>query len=82
MASNNRENLPLHGVKVIDFGHYIAGPAVAMILGDLGVTLTCPRARSRIGDAEGQAIGLLTLSQALNAMVNSQVGGAISAAQT
>ncbi len=31
--------LPLKGVKVIDFGQYIAGPAVAMILGDLGATV-------------------------------------------
>ncbi|MCG7573783.1 CoA transferase [Phaeobacter sp. CNT1-3] len=28
--------LPLTGVKVVDFGQYIAGPAVAMLLGDLG----------------------------------------------
>ncbi|WP_220087628.1 CoA transferase [Pseudomonas fluorescens] len=34
-----RSSLPLHGVKVIDFGQYIAGPAVAMILGDLGATV-------------------------------------------
>lgn len=34
-----RSNLPLHGVKVVDFGQYIAGPAVAMILGDLGATV-------------------------------------------
>ena len=34
-----REVLPLHGVKVVDFGQYIAGPAVAMILGDLGATV-------------------------------------------
>ncbi len=27
---------PLKGVNVIDFGQYIAGPAVSMILGDLG----------------------------------------------
>ncbi len=32
-------NLPLAGVKVIDFGQYIAGPAVAMLLGDLGATV-------------------------------------------
>lgn len=32
-------NLPLSGVKVIDFGQYIAGPAVAMLLGDLGATV-------------------------------------------
>ncbi|PJG50650.1 carnitine dehydratase [Bradyrhizobium forestalis] len=32
-------NLPLHGVKVIDFGQYIAGPAAAMVLGDLGATV-------------------------------------------
>lgn len=27
---------PLSGIRVIDFGQYVAGPAVAMILGDLG----------------------------------------------
>ncbi|MGO4908842.1 CoA transferase [Pseudorhodobacter sp. W20_MBD10_FR17] len=32
-------HLPLTGVKVIDFGQYIAGPAVAMLLGDLGATV-------------------------------------------
>ena len=32
-------SLPLIGVKVIDFGQYIAGPAVAMMLGDLGATV-------------------------------------------
>ncbi|OXC78039.1 CoA transferase [Caballeronia sordidicola] len=31
--------LPLRGVKVIDFGQYIAGPAVTMILADLGATV-------------------------------------------
>jgi crotonobetainyl-CoA:carnitine CoA-transferase CaiB-like acyl-CoA transferase len=31
--------LPLHQVKVIDFGQYLAGPAVAMILADLGATV-------------------------------------------
>ena len=31
--------LPLKGVKVIDFGQYIAGPAVGMMLGDLGATV-------------------------------------------
>src|SRR5579862_3043128 len=34
-----RSSLPLYGVKVVDFGQYIAGPAVAMILGDLGATV-------------------------------------------
>lgn len=34
-----RSKLPLHGIKVVDFGQYIAGPAVAMILGDLGATV-------------------------------------------
>ncbi|RAU33345.1 CoA transferase [Pseudomonas sp. RIT411] len=33
------KQLPLQGVKVVDFGQYIAGPAVAMILGDLGATV-------------------------------------------
>ncbi|PWQ97784.1 CoA transferase [Leucothrix arctica] len=31
--------LPLIGVKVIDFGQYIAGPAVGMLLGDLGASI-------------------------------------------
>ena len=31
--------LPLKGVKVLDFGQFIAGPAVAMILADLGATV-------------------------------------------
>jgi len=31
-----RARLPLDGVNVVDFGQYLAGPAVAMILGDLG----------------------------------------------
>ncbi len=31
--------LPLSGVKVVDFGQYIAGPAVGMLLGDLGATV-------------------------------------------
>lgn len=31
--------LPLTGVRVIDFGQQIAGPAVAMILADLGATV-------------------------------------------
>ena len=31
--------LPLAGVRVVDFGQQIAGPAVAMILADLGATV-------------------------------------------
>ena len=31
--------LPLLGVNVVDFGQYIAGPAVAMMLADLGATV-------------------------------------------
>lgn len=34
-----RSTLPLFGVKVVDFGQYIVGPAVAMILADLGATV-------------------------------------------
>lgn len=34
-----RSTLPLFGVKVVDFGQYIAGPAVAMILADFGATV-------------------------------------------
>lgn len=36
---NSFSKLPLTGVKVVDFGQYIAGPAVAMLLGDLGATV-------------------------------------------
>lgn len=39
MTEGQRSMLPLTGVKVVDFGQYIAGPAVAMILGDLGATV-------------------------------------------
>lgn len=39
MTSIARSPLPLSGVRVVDFGQYIAGPAVAMILGDLGATV-------------------------------------------
>ncbi|MCT2530659.1 CoA transferase [SAR92 clade bacterium H921] len=37
MRDNNY--LPLSGVRVIDFGQQIAGPAVAMVLADLGATV-------------------------------------------
>lgn len=38
--TNKRNNmLPLAGVKVADFGQYLAGPAVAMILADFGATV-------------------------------------------
>lgn len=39
MTRDPNSKLPLAGVKVVDFGQYIAGPAVAMILGDLGATV-------------------------------------------
>jgi crotonobetainyl-CoA:carnitine CoA-transferase CaiB-like acyl-CoA transferase len=39
MASSFDTPLPLKGIKVVDFGQYIAGPAVAMILGDFGATV-------------------------------------------
>ena len=38
-SSQAHVNLPLAGVRVIDFGQQIAGPAVAMILADLGATV-------------------------------------------
>lgn len=34
-----RTDLPLSGVNVVDFGQYIAGPAVAMMLADFGATV-------------------------------------------
>lgn len=39
MPLNPNSRLPLKDVKVIDFGQYMAGPAVAMILADLGATV-------------------------------------------
>ncbi|MGV8987142.1 MAG: CoA transferase [Cypionkella sp.] len=35
----DRLALPLAGITVVDFGQYIAGPAVTMMLGDLGATV-------------------------------------------
>lgn len=48
MTSDQPSLLPLKGVKVIDFGQYIAGPAVAMILADLGATVT-PEEHAHVG---------------------------------
>lgn len=36
---NNSNQLPLAGVRIVDFGQQIAGPAVAMTLADLGATV-------------------------------------------
>ncbi len=36
---NNNNQLPLEGVRVVDFGQQIAAPAVAMTLADLGATV-------------------------------------------
>ncbi|MGI2029370.1 CoA transferase [Endozoicomonas acroporae] len=36
---HNKNKLPLNGVRVVDFGQQIAGPAVAMVLADLGATV-------------------------------------------
>ena len=36
---DNLRHLPLLGVRVIDFGQQIAGPAVAMVLADFGATV-------------------------------------------
>jgi len=36
---NENNQLPLAGVRVADFGQQIAGPAVAMVLADLGATI-------------------------------------------
>lgn len=36
---NNKTQLPLAGVRVVDFGQQIAGPAVAMVLADFGATV-------------------------------------------
>jgi crotonobetainyl-CoA:carnitine CoA-transferase CaiB-like acyl-CoA transferase len=36
---NKATELPLEGVRVVDFGQQIAGPAVAMVLADLGATV-------------------------------------------
>jgi crotonobetainyl-CoA:carnitine CoA-transferase CaiB-like acyl-CoA transferase len=40
---NTFSKLSLTGVKIVDFGQYVAGPAVAMLLGDLGATVVHTR---------------------------------------
>jgi crotonobetainyl-CoA:carnitine CoA-transferase CaiB-like acyl-CoA transferase len=39
MVATDVSPLPLRDLKVVDFGQYMAGPAVAMILADLGATV-------------------------------------------
>lgn len=39
-ASPRRPAAPLAGVRVIDFGQYIAGPGAAMVLAELGASVT------------------------------------------
>lgn len=36
---DNKNKLPLAGIRVLDFGQQIAGPAVAMVLADFGATV-------------------------------------------
>lgn len=36
MAANKSDTLPLHGLRVLELGHIVAGPAAALILADLG----------------------------------------------
>lgn len=40
VASSGRPRTPLAGVRVIDFGQYIAGPGAAMTLAELGASVT------------------------------------------
>lgn len=51
MTSISRSVLPLSGIRVVDFGQYIAGPAVAMILGDLGAKGQLRQRTGRCGRA-------------------------------
>ncbi len=47
---NDIDELPLKGIRVLDFGHYLAGPAVAMILADQGaevIRIDSPDEQSR-----------------------------------
>ncbi|PUA82625.1 CaiB/BaiF CoA transferase family protein [Nocardioides currus] len=36
MAQGDRSDLPLHGVRIVEFGHVAAGPFAGMLLADLG----------------------------------------------
>ncbi|WP_313080756.1 CoA transferase [Pulveribacter sp.] len=39
-TENSSDAAPLAGIRVIDFGQYIAGPGAAMVLAELGATVT------------------------------------------
>lgn len=39
-SQGRRPAAPLHGIRVVDFGQYIAGPGAAMALAELGATVT------------------------------------------
>lgn len=53
-------HLPLHGIKVVDFGQPIAGSAVGMVLGDLGATVI---SIGHIGSFAGQPPYCATLNR-------------------
>lgn len=45
------EQWPLEGIRVVDFGHYLAGPLMGMLLADQGTNVVkfglCPSACAR-----------------------------------
>ena len=52
---------PLEGIRVLDMGTFITGPAAGMLLADLGadVVLRDPSLRSTIGLATADIVSLL-----------------------
>ena len=66
----NMSNLPLEGIVVIDCGQVIAGPTLAMILGDFGATVL--KIENPIGGDQVRAFGKIANGESLHSKLISR----------
>jgi formyl-CoA transferase len=66
----NMSNLPLDGIVVIDCGQVIAGPTLAMILGDFGATVL--KIENPIGGDQVRAFGKIANGESLHSKLISR----------